>query len=103
MLKAATPDVFHAIADPNRRRLLDLLAEGESPAQQLAGRFTISFAAVSQHLKVLREAGLVASRPAGRRRVYRLPLRTVDQWTSRYQRFWQDRLQRLGNYLDETK
>jgi DNA-binding transcriptional ArsR family regulator len=107
MLGAAdSSDVFHAIADPNRRRLLDVLAEGDAPAQDLAGRFSISFAAVSQHLKVLREAGLVASRAEGRQRIYRLTperLQMVNDWTGRYRRFWEGRLERLGLYLDETK
>lgn len=98
--------VFHAIADPNRRRLLDLLAEGDSPAQDLASRFAISFAAVSQHLKILREAGLVVSRAEGRQRIYRLTpdrLQVVNDWTSRYRKFWEERLKRLGEYLDETE
>ena len=98
--------LFHAIADPNRRRLLDLLAEGDSPAQDLAARFEISFAAISQHLKVLREAGLVTSRAEGRQRIYRLTperLRVVEEWTTRYRRFWQGRLKHLRVYLDETK
>ena len=58
-------DVFHAIADANRRKLLDLLAGGELPAQELASRFDVSFAAVSQHLKVLHDAGLVKRRADG--------------------------------------
>ncbi len=102
----ATDAVFHAVADPNRRRMLDLLAEGESPAQELAARFDISFAAVSQHLKVLHEAGLVSRRAAGRQRIYRLEadrLRIIEQWTARYQRFWRERLDRLGKYLDEQR
>jgi DNA-binding transcriptional ArsR family regulator len=98
-----TAGVFSAIADPNRRRLLDLLAMGDSPAQELAERFDISFAAVSQHLKVLLQAGLVARRAQGRQRIYRLApekLRVVDEWTGGYRKFWQSRLKRLGEYLD---
>ena len=97
-------DVFHAIADPNRRRMLDLLADGDLPAQQLASRFDISFAAVSQHLKVLHRAGLVTRRAEGRQRIYGLEplgLREVDNWTARYRRFWQGRLRRLRSYLDK--
>ncbi|HKV55895.1 MAG TPA: metalloregulator ArsR/SmtB family transcription factor [Candidatus Binataceae bacterium] len=103
---SASELVFHAIADPNRRRLLDLLAAGASPAQELAGRFDISFAAVSQHLRVLLEAGLVTRRAAGRQRIYTLAparLRAVDQWTANYRRFWQSRLTRLGEYLDSEQ
>jgi DNA-binding transcriptional ArsR family regulator len=98
-------DVFHAIADPNRRRLMDLLASGERPVQELADDFDISLAAVSQHLGVLRDAGLVTSRPLGRQRLYRLQpagLRVVDEWTARYRKFWQRRIRRLRTLL-ETK
>jgi DNA-binding transcriptional ArsR family regulator len=103
---AANEAVFLAIADTNRRRMLDLLAQGDSAAQDLADRFDISFAAVSQHLKVLREAGLVARRADGRRRIYRLTperLRTIDEWMATYRVFWQGRLERLGAYLDAKK
>jgi DNA-binding transcriptional ArsR family regulator len=96
-------EVFHAIADPHRRQLLDLLASGETAAQALAGRFDISFAAVSQHLKVLLEAGLVSRRAQGRERIYRLApanLRLVHDWTGSYRKFWRGRLKRLGDYLD---
>jgi DNA-binding transcriptional ArsR family regulator len=103
---SSDPDVFHAIADPHRRRLLDLLAAGDSPAQELADQFVISFAAVSQHLKVLREAGLVARRAEGRQRIYSLTperLRLVAEWTAGYRKFWESRLKRLGAYLDAKK
>jgi DNA-binding transcriptional ArsR family regulator len=98
--------VFFAIADPCRRRLLDLLVEGEAPAQALARQFDVSFPAVSQHLKVLREAGLVSRRAEGRERIYSLTpekLRVVEEWTARYRKFWGNRLKRLGAYLDEAK
>jgi len=103
---AANEAIFLAIADANRRRMLDLLAAGDSPAQDLAARFDISFAAVSQHLKVLREAGLVSRRADGRRRIYRLTpakLRVVENWMATYRVFWQGRLKRLGVYLDAKK
>jgi DNA-binding transcriptional ArsR family regulator len=96
-------DVFHAIADPHRRRLLDLLTAGDLPAQELADRFTISFAAVSQHLKVLREAGLVARRAEGRQRIYSLTperLQEVADWSAGYRKFWESRLKRLHAYLN---
>ena len=96
--------VFHAIADPNRRRLIDLLAEGEKSVQELAQGFDITVAAVSQHLAVLLESRLVSRRPQGRQRLYRLdaaPLRIVDEWTSQHRRFWQSRLERLHAYLDK--
>jgi len=98
--------VFHAIADPNRRRLIDLLADGEKSVQELARGFDITLAAVSQHLAVLRESRLVVRRARGRQRIDRLdaaPLRAVDEWTSQHRRFWQSRLKRLGDYLDKTR
>src|SRR5215470_3228796 len=101
-----TGEVFHAVADRNRRRLLDMLAGGDLPAQELASHFDISFAAISQHLKVLHEAGLVKRRAAGRQRIYSLAplrLREVDDWTARYRKFWQGRLTRLRLYLDEEQ
>ena len=101
-----TEEVFRAIADPNRRRMLELLAAGDFPAQELAAHFDMTFAAVSQHLKVLLGAGLVARRAAGRTRIYRLTpdkLLAVEEWTATYRKFWHNRLQRLGKYLDDQK
>src|ERR1700736_2340567 len=106
MAASSSSDVFSAIADPNRRRLLDMLARSELPAQKLADPFKISFGAISQHLRILREAGLVASRTAGRQRIYRItpkPLRAVEDWPAKYRKFWQNRLDRLGEYLDAKK
>lgn len=100
-----TPDVFHAVSDPNRRRLLDLLAEGERAVMDLVRLFTISQPAISQHLKVLREAGLVTVRKLGRRRMYALnpdELRPVADWIAHYEKFWDDRLDRLGQYLKDN-
>ncbi len=102
----AADEVFHAIADANRRRMLDVLAGGDLPAQELASHFDISFAAVSQHLKVLHDAGLVKRRAEGRQRIYSLAparLREVDDWAARYRRFWQGRLKRLRSYLDTRR
>lgn len=98
--------VFHAIADPNRRRLIDLLAEGEKSVQELAQGFDITMAAVSQHLAVLLDSRLVNRRAQGRQRLYRLdaaPLRIVDEWTSQHRRFWQSRLKQLHAYLDKGR
>ena len=102
----AIPDVFHAIADPNRRRLLDLLIGVERPVQELVAQFDITFAAVSQHLRVLRETGLVSMRARGRQRLYTArpdALRQVYDWTSRYRDFWEDHLDQLGDYLDHSE
>lgn len=106
MNSAPGDGVFHAIADPNRRRLIDLLADGEKSVQELAQDFDITVAAVSQHLAVLLTSRLVTRRALGRQRLYRLdaaPLRVVDEWTSQHRRFWQSRLKRLHAYLDKGR
>lgn len=98
-------DVFHAIADGNRRKLLDLLAERERSVQDLMPHFEVTVGAVSQHLKVLLASGLVTRRKQGRFRYYRASpraLRDVHDWTAQYQKFWDERLDRLGAYLDEN-
>jgi DNA-binding transcriptional ArsR family regulator len=97
------PDVFRAVADPTRRAVLDLLAEGELAVKDLQPAFPISQPALSQHLRVLREAGLVSERRAGRLRIYRLeaePLAGVRTWL---ERFWDERFDRLGRVLDGAK
>ena len=100
----ATGDVYHAIADPTRRRILELLAESERPVKELIGAFRVSQPAISQHLRVLREAGLVSERRVGRERRYRLtaePLMTVADWVEHYRQFWQRHLGALETYLEE--
>lgn len=85
--------------------MLDLLATSELPAGQLAMPFSITRPAVSQHLHVLRRAGLVSVRKRGRQHLYRLhpePLREVYDWAAHYQHFWNDKLSSLGNFLNET-
>ena len=102
---ATARDVFHAIADPTRRRILDALAKDESSVSRLLPMFEISQPAVSQHLRVLREAGLVDERRSGRERIYRISphrLAEVSQWIAQYERFWNTRLDRLGDYLDKN-
>jgi DNA-binding transcriptional ArsR family regulator len=101
---AAAADVFHAIADPTRRRVLDLLAEEEHSVSDLVDEFRISQPAVSQHLRVLRDVGLVEESRSGRFRFYRLnpaPLREVVDWAARYEKFWPQRLAALGRVLDD--
>jgi DNA-binding transcriptional ArsR family regulator len=96
-------DVFRAVADPTRRTILDLLTEGELAVKELQPAFRISQPALSQHLRVLREAGLVSERRAGRLRIYRLeagPLADLRGWLGRYERFWDERFDRLGRVLD---
>jgi DNA-binding transcriptional ArsR family regulator len=101
---ASSSDVFHAVADRNRRGLLDHLAQGEAPVGDLVEHSGLSYSAVSQHLAVLLEVGLVHWRQEGRRRLYRLdpaPLREVHDWTSRYESFWRAKLRRLRSVIDE--
>jgi DNA-binding transcriptional ArsR family regulator len=77
-------DVYRAIADPTRRAMLDILAERERPVEDLVARFGVTYSAVSQHLSVLHEAGLVSRRAEGRHRLYRTvpgPLQAVQAWT----------------------
>lgn len=100
-----TRAVFAAIVDPTRRALVDLLAQqGELPVQTLAADFDVTLSAISQHLKVLREAGLVSERRDGRQRLYRLnpeALTPVMDWVMQHtERFWRQRLGALGEYLD---
>ncbi|MEH2258554.1 ArsR/SmtB family transcription factor [Nostoc sp.] len=102
---AASADVFVAIADPTRRALLDLLRSGEQPVKELAQPFAMSLPAISQHLQILCEAGLVQMRKAGRQRFYRLnpePLKQISEWIADYEQFWQEKLDALGNYLEEN-
>ena len=102
----STSDVFRAVADPTRREILDRLSEGEESMMNLAGSFDISLPAVSQHLKVLREVGLIEERRDGRMRVYALvpgPLREISDWVGHYERFWRTRLRKLHNHLRRTE
>jgi DNA-binding transcriptional ArsR family regulator len=101
------PDVFAALASPIRRELLRLLRDqGPMPVQQLADHFEMRRPSVSEHLKLLRDAGLVGERRAGRQRYYQLeagPLREVFDWLVPYERFWRDRLSALRQVLDEDQ
>jgi DNA-binding transcriptional ArsR family regulator len=95
-------DVLAALADPTRRRILELLAEGELVAGDLAGEFAVSRPAVSRHLRILRDAGLVRSRVDGQHRVYELdasPLAELDAWLQPYRRFWAQRLGALDTEI----
>ena len=102
----ADSDAFTAIAHPVRRKLLDRLAEREQSVNELAAHFSISRPAISQHLKVLLDAGLVSVRREGRERIYQLqpePLRELDVWLNSYRRLWAARLDRLDDYLQELQ
>jgi DNA-binding transcriptional ArsR family regulator len=102
MCYACAVEALAALADPTRRELVALLAEGEQAAGDLAGRFAVSRPAISRHLRVLREAGLVRARTEGRRRVYALdprPLRELDDWLQPYRDLWAQRLDALDTEI----
>jgi len=91
-----------ALADPTRRRIVELLAEGEHSAGELASHFATSRPGVSRHLRVLREHGLVRTREEGPRRMYSLdpaPLAELDDWLARYRSFWTNRLDALDTEI----
>lgn len=99
-------DPFAAIAEPNRRRMIELLGGGPLAAGTLAGKFELSAPAVSQHLKTLRQAGLVRVTVDGQRRIYSLDpdgLAAVDAWLDKTRRFWSGRLDALEAALDQEK
>ncbi len=101
-------DTYQALADGTRRSILEMLAEGELSAGNIADAFPVSRPAISRHLRVLRESGLVSVRGEHQQRLYRLepaPLYDVQQWTARYSTFWSDRLDRLEGQVttDNTK
>jgi len=104
MEERAENDVFRALADPTRRALLAMLGEEAQSVSALTTRFAISQPAVSQHLRVLRDAGLVSESKAGRHRIYALeqePLRHAALWLERHTDFWATRLDNLGRHLRE--
>jgi DNA-binding transcriptional ArsR family regulator len=98
-------DTFAALADPTRRRIIESLASGESSFGDLADRFAMSRPAVSQHLKVLRDAGIVTARADAQRRIYSLNTESLDEieaWLGKVREFWTPRLDRLGQLLGES-
>jgi len=103
---ATTTDAFNAVAEPRRRQILDALAEGEQPVNDLVRLLGVTQPAMSKHLRVLREVGLVQVRDEGRRRVYRLNadrLRPIHEWLQRYEAIWNERLDRLDAVLEDLK
>lgn len=94
---------FQVLADPSRRRVLDALRCGERQVNDLVEEVGIHQSGVSRHLRILHEAGFVAMRPDGQRRLYSLtpePFRELDDWLAQYRRFWEARLDRFGAALD---
>ena len=103
---ATTADAFNAVAEPRRRQLLDLLATGERPVNDLVAALGLAQPLVSKHLRVLREVGLVEVREDGRQRMYRLnggPLKQIHDWVKDYERSWSERFERLDAVLTELK
>ena len=95
---------FAVLAEPNRRRILDLLRDGERPVGELVDALAVSQPAVSKHLRVLREAGVVESRVDAQRRVYSIrpePLQQIDAWLAPYRAMWSRSLDALEVHLDE--
>jgi DNA-binding transcriptional ArsR family regulator len=97
-------DVFQAVADPTRRRLLRLLDEGEKPVTALSGHFAMSRTAVSKHLRILADAGLVSERKVGRETRYRMnpdPLLELKRWLAYFEKYWENRMAVLKRYVEE--
>jgi DNA-binding transcriptional ArsR family regulator len=103
---ATTADAFNAVAEPRRRQILDLLAAGERPVNDLVMLLGVAQPLVSKHLRVLREVGLVDVREDGRQRMYRLngqPLQPIYDWVKNYEQSWSERFDRLDAVLEELK
>jgi len=103
---ATTTDAFNAVAEPRRRQILDLLAGGERPVNELVQQLGIPQPQVSKHLRVLREVGVVEVRDSGRQRLYRLngrALKPIHDWVKTYERTWTERFDALDDVLDELK
>lgn len=97
-------DVFQAIADPTRRQIIDMLANKALPVNDVAERFNISRPAISKHIKILNECGLVVIKQKGRKRYCRADtrkLQEVIEWALRYRKFWNERLDALETMLEE--
>jgi DNA-binding transcriptional ArsR family regulator len=103
---ATTADAFNAVAEPRRRQILDALAGGERPVNDLVGLLGVAQPQVSKHLRVLREVGAVDVRDEGRQRLYRLnghALKPIHDWVKNYERLWSDRFEELDVVLEELK
>ena len=98
--------VLQVLGEPRRLQILDLLRDGERPVGDLVGRVGLSQPAVSKHLRVLKEAGLVEARPDAQRRLYRIrpePLAELDDWLASYRKLWTTHLDRLEDHLDQRR
>ena len=103
---ATTTDAFNAVAEPRRREILDILAAGELPVNDLVGLLGLAQPQVSKHLRVLRQVGAVDVRHEGRRRLYRLnghALKPIHDWVTNYERSWTGRFDRLDAVFEDLK
>src|SRR2546423_14493059 len=103
---SSTLDVFNAVAEAHRREILDTLVAGEKAVGTIVVDLSMSQPQVSKHLRVLSEVGLVSCRAEGRRRLYRLEpgrLRPFQDWLAKYEQAWNDRLDRMDDYLKELQ
>ncbi|MCI0700714.1 MAG: metalloregulator ArsR/SmtB family transcription factor [Planctomycetia bacterium] len=103
---ATTSDAFNAIAEPRRRQIIGLLAHGERPVNEVVKKLRIAQPQVSKHLGVLEKVGLVTVREAGRQRFYKLnakALKPIHDWVKTFERLWNERLDRLADYLNELQ
>jgi DNA-binding transcriptional ArsR family regulator len=103
---ATTADAFNAVAEPRRRQILDVLAGGERPVNDLVRLLGLAQPQVSKHLRVLREVGVVNVREEGRQRMYRLnghALKPIHDWVSNYERTWSERFDALDDVLEDLK
>jgi DNA-binding transcriptional ArsR family regulator len=102
---AGNPDIFAAVAEPRRRAILDLLAEGERQVNDVVATLGIAQPQVSKHLRVLKDAGLVRMRQDGRRRLYRVhgeELKAMHAWLASYEKFWDHQLDRVKERAERT-
>jgi DNA-binding transcriptional ArsR family regulator len=103
---ATTADAFNAVAEPRRRQILDILAGGERPVNDLVEILSLAQPQVSKHLRVLRKVGLVEVREEGRQRIYRLngqSLQPIHEWVEKYEQSWNERFVALDEVLEELK
>jgi DNA-binding transcriptional ArsR family regulator len=99
-------DVFQALADPTRRRIIEVLRAGEQQVTDVVAQAGIHQSGVSRHLRILHESGFVSMRPDGQRRLYSLepaPFRELDEWLSEYRQLWVARLDRFGSALEQRQ
>jgi DNA-binding transcriptional ArsR family regulator len=101
-----SPETLAALSEPNRLRIVELLRTGPRPVNDICGRLGLRQSQVSQHLKVLKDAGLVAMEPVAQQRLYRLrapPLKQLHKWLDRYRHIWDEQFEQLDELVEEIK